>query len=321
MLQIVHDVAPAANLVFSNDANATGIRSEGAFAANITSLWQTEGADVIVDDLIYFAEPMFEEGPVAQAAREAVENGVVYVSAAGNFADASYESTFNDSQQNVQITIGQNQWTVRAHDFNPGGGVDILQRITIPALQTTAFSFQWDEPFGAATTNFEFFAIDGNTGNPIAKGTQLNALNPVEILGLTNPTGAAYPIDILIGVNGALPAGVTNMKYVAFNDQTQIIDFPTNSPTAFGHVLAEGVIGVGAANYWQTPEFGATPPILATYSALGGVDIVAPDGGNTTFLAPMLSRMPTRCRTFAARLPPRLTLPVWRPCSCRQIPR
>lgn len=54
MLQIVHDVSPGARLVFSNDADQFGNPSEAAFAANITSLWQTQNADVIVDDLIYY---------------------------------------------------------------------------------------------------------------------------------------------------------------------------------------------------------------------------------------------------------------------------
>ena len=42
------------------------------------------GADVIVDDVIYFAEPMFQDGLIADAAQAAVDAGVPYYSSAGN---------------------------------------------------------------------------------------------------------------------------------------------------------------------------------------------------------------------------------------------
>ncbi|MEX0613041.1 MAG: S8 family serine peptidase [Pirellulales bacterium] len=290
MLQIVHDVAPGANLVFSNDADQFGNPSEAAFAANIGALWQTQSADVIVDDLIYFTEPMFAEGPVAAAARQAVEAGVVYVTAAGNYSNDSYESPFRDSGQNIQVTFNGNISVIRAHDFDPGAAVDIFQRVTIPTNNPvgtpTTIDFQWDQPFGGVTTNFEVYAVDATTGFVVSQGFQPNPLNPVEIIQISNTSGVARPYDLLIGVNGALPAGVTNLKYVIANSGAQIIDFPTNSPSAFGHVLAPGVIGVGAANYFNTPEFGVTPPTLTGYSAVGpldAVDVVAPDRVNTTF--------------------------------------
>jgi len=39
---------------------------------------------VIVDDIIYFAEPVFEDGIIAQAATLVVEAGAFYFSSAGN---------------------------------------------------------------------------------------------------------------------------------------------------------------------------------------------------------------------------------------------
>src|SRR4030095_2976524 len=42
------------------------------------------GADVIVDDLGFFGEPFFEDGPVALAVRAAVKGGVSDHSSAGN---------------------------------------------------------------------------------------------------------------------------------------------------------------------------------------------------------------------------------------------
>jgi hypothetical protein len=63
MLQIVHDVAPGASRVF-----ATAALGQAAFAQSIADWRTTGGADMIVDDLLDFAEPFFQEGIVARGA-------------------------------------------------------------------------------------------------------------------------------------------------------------------------------------------------------------------------------------------------------------
>jgi len=72
MLQLVHDVAPGASLAF-----ATAFLGQASFASNILAL-QTAGAGVIVDDVIFFAEPMFQDGIIAQAVDTVKGLGVPY---------------------------------------------------------------------------------------------------------------------------------------------------------------------------------------------------------------------------------------------------
>lgn len=55
MAQIVHDIAPKANVLF-----ATAFAGELAFAQSIRDL-AAAGADIIVDDVTYYAEPMFQD--------------------------------------------------------------------------------------------------------------------------------------------------------------------------------------------------------------------------------------------------------------------
>ncbi len=69
MMQIVHDVAPGASLSFN-----TAFVSEEDFAAGILAL-ANDGARVIVDDVGYFDEPMFEDGVVAGAVDQVVARG------------------------------------------------------------------------------------------------------------------------------------------------------------------------------------------------------------------------------------------------------
>ena len=88
MLQIVHDIVPDARLGF-----ATADTGEVQFADNIRSLAGLPSgslsrrnfkADVVVDDVVYLDEPMFQDGIIAQAVDEVAANGVAYFSAAGN---------------------------------------------------------------------------------------------------------------------------------------------------------------------------------------------------------------------------------------------
>ncbi|HEX4872677.1 MAG TPA: hypothetical protein VFV27_10210, partial [Nevskiaceae bacterium] len=78
MLEILHDLAPQAELGF-----ATAFNGEAQFAQNIIDL-AADGCDVIVDDVIYFDESPFQDGPVAQAVNQVTAAGVLYFSSAGN---------------------------------------------------------------------------------------------------------------------------------------------------------------------------------------------------------------------------------------------
>ncbi len=99
MMQIVHDVAPGADQLFH-----TGLGGPVAYANAITEL-AALGANVLVDDLAYVNEPMFQDGIVAQAVDDAVANGAVYFSAAGNSGRNSYEAPFVDSGEDFCIVI------------------------------------------------------------------------------------------------------------------------------------------------------------------------------------------------------------------------
>jgi hypothetical protein len=104
LAEIIADLAPGANLLFR-----TGFPTSLDFIAAVQEL-TAAGAQVIVDDLGFFNEPIFEEGPVAQAVRQAIQQGVVFVSATGNDAQRHYQGLFkefapNDGDPRVNLTI------------------------------------------------------------------------------------------------------------------------------------------------------------------------------------------------------------------------
>jgi hypothetical protein len=78
MLEIVHAIAPGAQLYF-----ATANSSEASFANNIVAL-HNNGCQIIVDDVAYLDESPFQDGTVATAVNTVTAGGALYFSAAGN---------------------------------------------------------------------------------------------------------------------------------------------------------------------------------------------------------------------------------------------
>ena len=87
MVQLVHDVAPGAAEIPHRLQRPARLRERHSRLRNA-------GANVIVDDVIYFAENMFSDGIIAQAADRAVASGAAYFSSAGNNARLSYEAAY-----------------------------------------------------------------------------------------------------------------------------------------------------------------------------------------------------------------------------------
>ena len=91
MAELIYDIAPGAAMAFH-----TGFISQQNFADGIQDL-ANAGSTVIVDDIIWFAEPMFQHGLIAQSARDVVRAGIPYYSSAGNNANVSFRMTYNDA--------------------------------------------------------------------------------------------------------------------------------------------------------------------------------------------------------------------------------
>jgi len=180
MMQIIHDIAPKARLLFY-----TAFESPVAFAEGIGKLADA-GADIIVDDIGWLTMPMFQEGPIAQAVNEVKARGVSYFSAAGNSARKSYE-------QNTLINqvSGSND---NAHDFGLAAGEasDFYQKIIIPAETNIRISFQWSSPYEiayaeqGATSDLDIFLFNATKNEVVAQSTDNNiGHNPVEFLSYT----------------------------------------------------------------------------------------------------------------------------------------
>ncbi len=307
LLQVVHDVAPGTSLAFASAFN--GLAS---FATNIQSL-TAAGAKVIVDDVIYLAEPFFQDGTLAQAVNSVVSGGVAYFSAAGNQARQSYESVFRAGGVFAQGAIPSAAGAPpffggTAHDFDPRGSTDVFQRITLPPGAGFVMSFQWDSPAFSVSgapgspNDLDVYVLNAAANQVVAGATLDNHGNdPIEVFSFTNATGVTANFNIMIVKFSGPNPGL--IKYVLFNSGITSQEFATNSGTLYGHANAVGAEAVGAAAYFNTPAFGVSPPVLNSFSSSGTTpilfdqagnrlatpelrakpEIVAPDGGDTTF--------------------------------------
>ncbi len=297
MAQLVHDVVPEAKISFHSAFNG-----EADFAEGIIELAEA-GADVIVDDIIYFAEPMFQDGIVAQAADEVFRLGVPYYSSNGNGGRNSYEAPYMPYDDGDGIF----------HDFDPTAGVDTFLGVTISAGENNRMVLQWDSPYfsisgapgSAADVDMLFYDDSGallpdcsdSPSAPICRSVSVDegvGQDPVEIINLVNATGAEADVSIALKtVAGTAPGYV---KFIQFDAGFVDTEFAVDAPTGYGHSNAQGAEGVGAAAFYFTAAFTGdvstlqlrqavgelpcTPACLNDFSSAGGTPIFFDVAGN-----------------------------------------
>ena len=312
MAQIVRDLAPGAAISF-----ATAFKGEAAFAASIKSL-ATAGARVIADDVVYFEEPFFQDGPVAVAVDEVAAAGVSYFSAAGNnnlISEGndvgSWEAPFRDAGDCPNgVPISEDECA----DFDPdGGGTDNLFNFSVPAGGELVLDLQWAEPRGGVTTDFDAYLLD-NAGNVVDSSKSRNVTStqkPFELVGVENTGNTTAFVRLAIArfsAPGPPPAEGPVLKFVQLGNAVPTnAQYATSSagdsfgPTIFGHAAAKGAIAVAAVRFNTTtapetfssrgpvvnyfgPVLGPAPaPALALPETVAKPDIAATDGGVNTF--------------------------------------
>lgn len=278
MLQIVHDVAPQADLAFH-----TGFRSDVDFAQGILDL-AAAGCDIIIDDITYIEEPFFRDGLVAQAVETVSAAGVSYFSAAGNFGTRGYLSLFNGVPAPTGLT-GQ------AHNFAGPAGTDIYQSIDVPeGSYTVVLQYDDGQPYGSAVADIDIY-LARDDGSPLF-GFNRDNIGGRQLEVLPFNVGAGGATTNIIIVNASSTPGVT-IQYVVFRGLlTQNEWANTDAPTLVGQANSESAIAVGAVLFSNTPPFGVDPPTPASFSSRGGTpvngilrekpDIMGPNGVNTT---------------------------------------
>ncbi len=339
MLQIVHDLAPHANLAF-----ATAFESEESFAENIERLARPTseggaGAGTIVDDVAWFEEPFFQDGPVAVAIDNVTAEGATYLTSAGNdnlFDEvgreiASWEApAFRDSGSCPPAVADDPKFNgTHCMDFDPTAGVDDTFGITVEAGETLTLDLQWAEPWFGVDTDLDAFLLS-ETGQPLTASFEDNSSGfgtqrPVEILQWENDSDPPADETVQLVVNqfsGTSP----RLKFILLENGGGVsaTEYPESSeedvvgPTVYGHAGAASAITVGASPFNDSSEIesyssrgpvthyfgpveGTTPAAaLGAPEELAKPDLAATDCGATTFFAFLAGGTWRFCGTSAA---------------------
>ncbi len=313
MVQIVHDVAPGAALSF-----ATAFKGELSFANNIVAL-QAAGAKVIVDDIIYFAEPFFQDGPIANAVSQVTDAGAAYFSMAFNDNQidasnrdiASWEApSFRASAACPPLVTADGDFVAGSTcmDFDPGAGDDNTFGIGVVSGRPLNIDLQWAEPRGGVASDFDLYLLNSGGSAISAESHNVNATIqlPFEFAGLTAGSTGQREVVIVRKPGSASP----RLKFVVVNNGAEITSFeyPTSGaidtigPSIFGHngtakaqtvgaiafnnasVSPERFSSRGPVTHYFGPVSGNTAaPALVSPLVLSKPDVTATDGGANTF--------------------------------------
>ena len=224
MLEIVHDIAPGADLYF-----ATGVVSKLGMKGSIEDLADA-GCDVIVDDIGWFDEPVFEDGVLADAVDAAVSDGVTFVSAAGNSGQNTWVGAY--------VSGGGPDGTTHLWD----GSADTLLAVTVPAHRELIAILQWDDPLGASDNDYDLYLYD-QEGRELSSsiGPQDGNDDPWEGFSYTNDQSQTVTLYLVARLFEGDPRTLFLLAHGAGS-----MEHTSEEGSVYGHASANGAIAVGA---------------------------------------------------------------------------
>jgi len=309
LAELTYDLAPGTELMFHSAWDSMANMAEG-----IDQL-RGCGADVLIDDVIYLAEPMFQDGIIAAAAQRAVDAGIPFFSAAGNQSRYGVDELYVDGNPYVDNMLVPPDGS----DFHDFGAGDRYGAITIAAGCGVVLALQWNDPFdgvlgpGASSDLDLYLCLSQNpadcifgsaTSQGCGIGAGVQSGDPLEVAGVVNTgtvPGTVYAaVDHFCGDEGlryriaVFPQGDGCSLGSNITLETGIFD----KSQIYGHPAAQGVTAVGAVFYNEIDTGGnAQSPLgvinVEPFSSLGGeLPFYFDESGNPLPDAPVLRFKP-----------------------------
>jgi hypothetical protein len=350
MAQIVHDLAPASPLAF-----ASAFNGELDFAANVERLARSlatggAGAKVIVDDVGYFEEPFFQDGPVAVAVNNVTAAGVSYFSAAGNdnLIDAAGRDISSWEAPAYRATTCPAAVLVATAPTPPGDCLDFDPAavvadngfgIVVSKGATLTLDLQWAEAWNGVKSDVDAYLLDstgklleaddGKGGKvPVGSfGNNLSSQRPVEVFQWENKTATAQEVRLVVSrcalaCNPTATAGLTpRLKLVLLQNGGGVsaTEYPQSSggdvvgPTIYGHAGAAAATAVGAvpfSNSAVAEPYTSRGPVTHYFGPVSG-KVAAAAVSPQTIAKPDLAATDCGATSFFASL----FKGVWRFCG------
>jgi subtilisin family serine protease len=260
--EIVHDVAPAAQLYFvvvrtpvqlGNSVNC--LLSKGVTVVNHSVGWLYDG-------------PGNGAGLIESIVDGAAARGIFWANAAGNNAQAHWAGPWSDPTNSGLLS------------FSPDSK---FNQVILNAGHPIVAVLRWNDPFGGSCNDYDVLLID-SAANVVASSanSQTCTQDPIEAFGFNPPVSGAYAF--VVGKDHA--NGLANFDLLVLSQQQLQFSTAADSLAPPADSASAGMVAVGAVNW-------STPTVLEPFSSQGPTtdgrlkpDLTAPDRVSTTSLGP-----------------------------------
>ena len=300
IIEIIHDLAPGADILFANAATDLEMMQAVDFLA--------ARVDVLVDDLAFFF-PADQQSDVSRNTAQALNNDAwpirAYITSVGNWADRHYSARFlaGPDGSTLGLPAPGSVHRFQAIDGTTdalGRGSQSFNEIVLGQGDTAHIVLFWNDPWGQSTNDYDLFLLnDANQLVDSAASQQgLPGAVPREDLLFTND-GAERTFRIVVQNRNNTAVARDLHLFVLRADSIADGETVLNFNTVAASVLAQsdapgGVIAVGAINQADV-GLDDIEPYSSRGPTLNGVtkpDITAIDGvsitGSGDFTTPFL---------------------------------
>jgi subtilisin family serine protease len=243
MMEIVHDMAPGAQLFF-----ASAFNGEQSFADNIRTLRNTYHCDVIVDDVSYSDEAPFQDSTVALAVDDVVNDGAIYFSSAANsgnltsLTSSAWEADFVSGGTNVLLP----GYTV--HSFGPQN----FNRIA--GSGEAVVDLFWSDPLGGSSNDYDLFILNSAGTAIVGSSTDIQSGTQDPFEEAFNPSGFPANSRIVIAAKSTAQPRALHVRDF-FGVPLQI----ATSGNTVGHNAGPSTVSVAAVAWNSGRPLGIKP--------------------------------------------------------------
>jgi hypothetical protein len=236
MMEIIHDLAPNATLFFYGALYDTfgNSRNSAAMIEGIHLLVTEKKCKIIVDDLTWFDQPMFEDRDaataqfVAAASQWAIDTGVVYISSAGNFGGSGtyghyhYQHPYTDINGASNTGIkplpgpppnipppGSPVYPIpydNLHNFSETGGNDPGLQVIIAPMGYLNVILEWNDAWAGSANDYDLYLYNSAFSVKLASSinVQAGAQDPYERITYHSYEATPETVNVVINYVGTV---------------------------------------------------------------------------------------------------------------------
>jgi subtilisin family serine protease len=156
--EIIHDIVPDAKLYFAKTESVEG--GSGDILKNIVTWFISQGVEVISESIGYYNESLGDgTGPIAEQITRARDNGILWVTSAGNERQRHWGGQFNP------FDIVWSGYDITVHKISGiryiycWGIPDYPECDQIPAGEQLYVAVRWEDTWERPTTDYDLYIV------------------------------------------------------------------------------------------------------------------------------------------------------------------